>query len=210
MDLPEIVELYKKGRAAGLNQDLMNVPEFVLTLRESGLLENAWRSHERILDIAGTHESLLDTWESSKAFLVGTLKALERDLPDEHPLRQFGESGDESLPDIWVRLNHLTQLLAVPESSNLAWQSFWLLNRSVWDAAQALPRVSSLHSRGAAAGVSAPSAEAESPVVSRATGPSIAPASRPRKNALPYIHLPDPRRVCTTLDSVTEDELTLL
>jgi|TARA_B110000208_G_scaffold138573_1_gene167275 hypothetical protein len=146
-------------------------------------------------DIANTNSDLRQAWEVAQPFVLGTLRALERDLPENHPLRTGTEAGDGSLVDIKMQLDNMKKFAASEETTKMAWHSYWMLLKHVGEAASEGPGVQTIYGN-------------DVPGTRRLNedAPELVPRSikdtphkeRRRRNALPFIMFPDPERVCGT------------
>ena len=99
------VEMYRSALHQSANESID--PEvFVRVCYETGLVHKAWHKHNSLLDVAHGIEELKKTWRQSEPFVMGTLRALERDLQPDHALRTLDEAGDGSLPDLRMQLDN--------------------------------------------------------------------------------------------------------
>jgi hypothetical protein len=166
---------------------------FVAMCYENGLVHRAWDRHNDMYDIANTNGDLQKAWKVAQPFVLGTLRALERDLPIDHPLRTGTEAGDGSLSDIKMQLQNMQKFSANEDTTKMAWHSYWMLLKHVGEAASEGPGVQTIY------GNDIPGTrriEEDTPQLELRSVKETPHKERKRRNALPFIMFPDVNRVC--------------
>jgi len=124
------------------------------------------------------------------------LRALERDLPLDHPLRHLTEAGDGSLADIRMQLANFKTFSGSKETIKLAWHSYWMILKHVSEAAAEGPGIQTLYGNDV---TGTRRTEEDAPPLEERSVQSTPHKERQRRNSLPFIMLPDTARVCGTV-----------
>ena len=191
------VEMYRSALRHS-NSESINPEVFVKVCYETGLVHQAWKKHNSLLDVANGKEALISSWKAVEPFVLGTLRALERDLPSNHSLRVLDEAGDGSLPDLRMQLDNLKRFAADSDMTQLGWHTFWILLKNTGDAASEGPGVQTLY------GNDLPGtrrAETDACPLEPRNTKNTPPGQRRRRNGLPFIMIPDAARVSASVSS---------